>query len=101
MLSILFRILYPALHYLINIISTMIVIRAVLSWFPSALNTWVGSLLVMLTEPVIAPARKLLSKIEFMRSLPADFSPMVAFLALLVLQNIITAIFSVLLTLSV
>jgi uncharacterized protein YggT (Ycf19 family) len=48
----------------------------------------------MLTEPVISPIRKLMVKFKFLRSLPVDFSPMVAMLLLILLQQILSVVFS-------
>lgn len=87
-------IIYNALYKLISIIIGLIFVNAILSWFPGASTSKIGYFINMLTEPVISPIRKLMVKFKFLRSLPVDFSPMVAMLLLILLQQILSVVFS-------
>ncbi len=72
----------------------MIFIRAFVSWFP-ALGLGGGSIysfLTKLTDPVLNPIRKLLYRIDAMRNLPVDISPIVAYFALALIARIIAII---------
>ncbi|MGT2948817.1 YggT family protein [Streptococcus devriesei] len=42
----------------IEIYSFLLVVYALLSWFPDAYDTWLGRLLVDIVEPVIKPFRR-------------------------------------------
>ncbi|EJN94397.1 YggT family protein [Streptococcus ratti] len=42
----------------IEVYSFLLVIYALLSWFPDAYHTWLGRLLVDIVEPVIKPFRR-------------------------------------------
>lgn len=86
-------IIMTALNDLIWIINTLILIRVLLSWFPGALESKIGALLLMLTEPILSPIRKLLMKFEFARSVPVDFSPIVAWLLLILIQRLLQVIY--------
>lgn len=76
--------LYVAVDKLFSFIQLIVFIRIALSWFPN-INWWEQpfKLLNDVTEPILAPFRKLVPPIGGM-----DLSPMVAFLALSFLQNI-------------
>ena len=64
----------------VRIIQALLFLRAVLSWFPKTYTSRVSYILADLTEPVVAPVRKILS-----RMVPGgimDFSFLVTFLVL-------------------
>ncbi|MGT2924546.1 YggT family protein [Streptococcus caviae] len=42
----------------IEVYSFLLVVYALLSWFPDAYHTWLGRLLVDIVEPVIKPFRR-------------------------------------------
>lgn len=85
-------IILSALGYLIWIIIVLIAVRALLSWFPGGSTSALGTLLNTLTEPVLAPIRRVFMRFEFARSSPIDFSPMVAVLLLLFIRSILSMI---------
>jgi YggT family protein len=78
-----------ALNKLIWIIIVLIIARSLLSWFPGGSESRFGAFMVMMTEPILSPIRRLCMKFEFARSSPFDFSPMVAVLLLYLVQSII------------
>lgn len=51
--------MYLILVRLVRVYSTLLVIYALLSWFPGAYQTRVGQLLVSIVEPTLAPFRRL------------------------------------------
>lgn len=51
--------LYIILVRLVRIYSTLLVIYALLSWFPGAYQTKLGRILASLVEPTLAPFRRL------------------------------------------
>jgi len=75
------------ISFVIRLYSFIIIIRAVISWVqPNPYNPIV-QLLYKLTEPVLSPIRKSLSK--YMGNVGIDFSPIVAFLLLNVLMRLV------------
>lgn len=82
-------IILTALYYLVYILNILVFVSALLSWVPPLYNSRIGYILNMLTEPIIAPSRKILYRFEFARSLPFDLSPIVAFLLLGIVSSII------------
>jgi YggT family protein len=73
--------------WLLNLLSLMIIVRALLSWFlPVGRDPWTR-VLVDLTEPILAPIRSLLSRLL---SLPLDLSPIAAILLISLLENLLT-----------
>ena len=67
---------------LIRLMEFLIFLRAILSWIPQARDSSFAAVLYQLTEPVISPFRRLLSRVEALRAFPLDLSVLAAFLAL-------------------
>ena len=89
----LLNIVQNALNKLIYIIVLLILARSILSWFPGAAVSRAGSLLVMLTEPILSPIRRIFMRFEFARTSPLDFTPLVAIILLFCLQSLIGILF--------
>lgn len=70
-----------------DIAQTLMLIRAILSWFPNLSGSKFYSFLYQLTEPLITPIRKLLSKTRFAYSM-IDMSFLITFLLLFLIQDI-------------
>ncbi len=66
-------------------------IRAILSWFPNVEGKFVQFLYVI-TEPAIMPIRKLLIKMNWLQDSPIDFSFTLTFLALMLIQLLLSAL---------
>ncbi|MFT9077224.1 YggT family protein [Ethanoligenens sp.] len=86
--------LLEAFYWLIWIITSLIFVRAIISWVPQLIQSHVGRFIVALTEPVLAPVRHLLALIPFTRRLPVDFSPIAAWILLMIIQRIIVLLYS-------
>ncbi|MBX6342666.1 MAG: YggT family protein, partial [Thermomicrobiaceae bacterium] len=72
----------PTLHTIFEILMTFLTImqfaiiaRALISWFDRGMRSPISQFLVQLTEPIIAPIRRILPTAGMI-----DFSPMVALL---------------------
>jgi YggT family protein len=72
-------------NYLILILTLAIVVQAVLSWFPGALESQFGRILTDITEPVLAPLRRIVPRVGMI-----DITPMVAILVLFFIQQLIS-----------
>ncbi len=78
---------------LVSVISTfqfIMIIRAVLSWFPKVRDTKFFRLLHIITDPVISPMRNLLFKISWIRRLPIDLSFLATYLFLELVVTFLT-----------
>jgi YggT family protein len=74
--------------WLLNLLSLLIVVRALLSWFyPDGRDPWTR-LLVDVTEPILAPIRSTLSRLL---SIPLDLSPIAAILLIALLQRLVAS----------
>ena len=82
------HIVFSIAMLLLELIKWSIFIRAILSWFYPVGRDPVTRVLVDLTEPLIAPVRAVLSRVL---PIPIDFSPMVIFFLIILLQNMLTA----------
>lgn len=68
----------------------LLLIRVLSSWIPSARNHPIVQFIVQMTDPLLAPIKRLIDKSIFGgKGSMLDFSPLVAFLLLNVLQNLI------------
>ncbi len=71
---------------LIEIISILMLVRAVLSWFPNAGRGKLYELIWYMTEPFLLPFRTLFKKLGIGRGLPLDLSFLAAIIALHMLR---------------
>ncbi|MDO5784781.1 MAG: YggT family protein [Eubacteriales bacterium] len=77
---------------LLNLLQWLLVFRALVSWFPQVQQSRIGELLYAVTEPMVAPCRSLLSRFSSLRTMPVDFSPLLAFMILLILQSFLSSL---------
>ena len=68
----------------IDIYSYIIIARILMSWFPNSRDSSAGRFLFSVTEPVLAPARRIIPPIAMI-----DFSAIAVIFALSLIQNII------------
>ena len=76
---------------LLTVLEIAMFIRAILSWVPAWGSSAFGDLICMVTEPIIAPIRALADRLGWFRNSPIDFSFMIAYLLLFMLQSIVSA----------
>lgn len=88
---------YKAIDLVLNVFTIALVARVLLSWLPMFRDNRIVDVLYAVTEPVLAPIRNMLSRSSFMNNSMfsmMDFSPIVAFLLINVLRNVIAMVFS-------
>ncbi len=73
---------------LLALLGAMLV-RAVLSWFPSSSEGAFDTVIFTITEPFIVPVRTILERIEWVRNAPVDVP---FFMTLLIISLIFDAI---------
>ena len=73
---------------LFNVIEILLLIRVILSWLPLGSNRFVEAI-YMLTEPILEPIRVLLAKSMGNRRIMIDFSPLIAFILLAFIRNLV------------
>lgn len=84
------QVLYQTINYFFNIVSLLIFARIILSWFPNLQSNQLAQMVFGITEPILAPFKRLIPATGMM-----DFSPMVAIIALIVLQQILLTLVEV------
>ncbi|MGX8797897.1 YggT family protein [Fusibacter sp. JL298sf-3] len=72
----------------LDLVATLIVIRALLSWFIRDPRNQIMSIMLFLTEPILSPIRSLLMKLNIGGHM-LDFSPLVAILLVQILRVLI------------
>jgi YggT family protein len=71
----------------------LILVRVLLSWVPRAYNNPFAKFIIQITEPILAPIRKLIEKSIFGgKGNVLDFSPLIAFLLLRILQSLVNTL---------
>ncbi len=73
----------------LNLLQLAMLVRAVMSWIPQLRGSQLQEILYQITEPIIMPFRRLLSKIPALQGFPLDLSFLLAWIALDVLMTII------------
>jgi YggT family protein len=87
--------LYYAIIKLIEVLELLILVRVFLSWVPNIRQNQIVRFLYAVTEPMLAPIRTLIERSSFGRNMMIDFSPIVVFILLGILKNILARIFLV------
>ncbi|HEU4793711.1 MAG TPA: YggT family protein [Nitrolancea sp.] len=76
--------IFNILSLFLTIMMYAIIARALVSWFDRGMRNPISQILVQITEPIIAPIRRVLPTAGMI-----DFSPMVAILLIFVLQRML------------
>jgi YggT family protein len=69
-----------------NILSFAVFLRAILSWFPISPNSSLVVILVQITEPILAPLRRVIPLIGMM-----DITPLVAIVLLQMVAGVLAS----------
>jgi YggT family protein len=70
----------------------LLLIRILLSWVSAGRSSQLAELVFNLTEPFLAPLRRLVQASPLGGSMQFDFSPLIAFIILSFFQNIVGAL---------
>lgn len=76
---------------LLDLLQWLLVFRALASWFPQVQQSRIGELLYTVTEPMIAPFRSILDRFQSSRTMMFDFAPLLAFIVLAILKQVLRA----------
>ena len=70
----------------LSILQLLMLVRAVISWFPVDEESPAANFVYVMTEPIILPVRMVVERSETVRSMPIDISFFIALLLLSVVQ---------------
>ena len=76
----------------LSLLQLLMMIRAVLSWFPIDDSSTIVRFITLVTEPIVYPVRILLDKIPFFANLPIDLSFFVAYMLLIFVRFLLPAV---------
>jgi len=77
-----------ALVALLRVIDSLILVRVLLSFFPTLQSSKISYFVYQMTEPIMAPCRAILEKFGLGMGM-MDFSPILAFLLINFLQKLV------------
>lgn len=80
-------VLYQTINLFFTILWALILVRIVLSWFPNLQAHPLAEMVVGITEPILAPFKRLIPPMGMM-----DFSPLVAIIVLAIVQQILLSL---------
>jgi|GEM_PF-1351173 YggT family protein len=93
-MRIVFYIAFTVLNGAIEIVTLLMFIRAILSWFPLVdRSSKIMSFIYMVTEFVISPVRHVLNKFDSVRRFPIDLSFLVTYLLLHFVQVMLVSLY--------
>ncbi len=78
-----------AILWVIRIIQYAIFARVIISWIPIPRDNQIIRLLYQITEPILGPIRNIIQKSAFGRNMMIDFSPIIAFFILGLVQTLV------------
>jgi YggT family protein len=76
--------------WFLNILSWLIVINALLSWFMDPTHP-IRSFLMRFVDPIVAPFRRITDRLNT-SGLPIDFSPLLAYFAIMIVLQLLNAL---------
>ena len=76
-------------YLIIRAFELVMVVRAIMSWIMPGDGSRFSQFVYGVTEPVIAPVRKLLLRFDFCRRCPIDLSFLVVFLLLEIAEGLV------------
>ena len=85
-------ILVHTVSVMLAALELLMLARAIMSWLPVDEESAMFRFLIVVTEPIILPVRKLLERSETIASLPIDLSFMVAYLLLIIVQFLLPTV---------
>lgn len=74
---------------ILGAVNIAMLIRAVTSWMPGLDGAWLD-MVYMITEPVVAPVRAFFDLFPVFRNSPIDFSFLISFMLLNIVQELIS-----------
>lgn len=80
-----------AFTMLFRIIDMLILVRVLLSFFPTLQYSKIAYFIYQMTEPILAPCRAILNRLGLNLGM-IDFSPILAYMIISLLQSIIYSI---------
>lgn len=78
-----------AVNLIFEIMNYAILGRVLISWIPVPRDNQLIRLLYQITEPILGPIRELIYRSPIGKNMMIDFSPIIAFILLEILRNII------------
>lgn len=78
------QVLYTTVDMFFNIVLLLILARIILSWLPQFRSNQIAEFVFGITEPILGPFQRLIPPVGMI-----DLSPMVAIIALAVIQQIL------------
>lgn len=85
-------VVYRTVSLLFTIIEFAILARVLISWLPVPKENRIIQMLYTITEPILAPIRAMIERSAFGRNMMFDFSPIIAFLLIGILRNVILSL---------
>jgi YggT family protein len=84
--------IFSAIIWLLRIMQYIILARVIISWLPIPKENQFIRLLYQITEPILSPIRNIIGRSSFGKNSMIDFSPILAFILIGLLQNILARV---------
>ena len=85
-------ILIMAIKIFSYILQFAILVRCILSWLPISRNNIFYSIIYSLTEPIMAPIRRLIDRSPLGGGMMIDFSPVIAYFLISVIEMVLISL---------
>lgn len=85
-------ILVTAVRIFGDVLSFAILIRCILSWLPINRNNFFYNIIYSLTEPIMAPIRRLIDRSPLGGGMMIDFSPVIAYFLIYVAEAVLISL---------
>ena len=93
-MRILIYIVFTVINGAIEILTLLMLIRAILSWFPVVdRSSKIMSFIYMVTEAAISPVRRFLDRFDFVKRFPIDLSFLATYILLHGIQVLLSSVY--------
>jgi YggT family protein len=82
-------IVYQAVNLVFSVIEFAIFAVVIISWLPIPKDNVIVRILYQITEPILAPIRGIIERSSLGKNMMFDFSPIIAFLLIGLIRNIV------------
>lgn len=74
---------------ILDVIKILLIVRALISWFPDVARGQIGEFIYGITEPMIMPVRNMLRKNQVFNNIPIDISFLVVYIGISMCQTLL------------
>lgn len=86
-------VIFIAIDWVLKVLEFAIFARVIISWLPISRENQIIRIIYQVTEPILGPIRGMLERSALGKNMMMDFSPIIAFILIMLVRNILAQLF--------